>query len=52
MAHKIILDCDPGADDALALYFALAHPDLDLLAITTTFGHLTVAQATRSGPLL
>ncbi|GAB3496158.1 nucleoside hydrolase [Curvibacter fontanus] len=52
MAHKIILDCDPGADDAWALYFALAHPELDLLAVTTTFGALTVAQATRNALLL
>lgn len=52
MASKLILDCDPGTDDALALYFALAHPDLELLAVTTTFGHLTVAQATRNALLL
>lgn len=52
MGHKIIIDCDPGADDALALYFALSQPDLDLLAVTTTFGHLTVAQATRNALLL
>lgn len=52
MGHKIILDCDPGADDALAVYFALAHPDLELLAVTTTFGHLAVAQATRNALLL
>ncbi len=52
MAHKLILDCDPGADDALALYLALGHPDLDLLAVTTTFGRLTVAQATRNALLL
>lgn len=46
--HKLILDCDPGVDDAMALYFALAHPDVDLLGITTTFGNVTVAQATRN----
>ncbi len=48
MGHKILLDCDPGADDALALYFALAHPDLDLLAVTTTYGRVPLAQATRN----
>jgi inosine-uridine nucleoside N-ribohydrolase len=52
MGHKIILDCDPGADDALALYFALAHPELDLRAIATTFGCVSVAQATRNALLL
>lgn len=46
--HQVILDCDPGVDDAMALYFALAHPDIDLLGITTTFGNVTVAQATRN----
>lgn len=47
-SHKLILDCDPGVDDAMALYFALAHPDIELLGITTTFGNVTVAQATRN----
>lgn len=46
--QKLILDCDPGVDDAMALYFALAHPALELLGITTTFGNVTVAQATRN----
>lgn len=46
--HKIVLDCDPGVDDAMALYFALAHPDIELLALTTTFGNVSVAQATRN----
>ncbi|MCZ8253897.1 MAG: nucleoside hydrolase [Hylemonella sp.] len=52
MGHKILLDCDPGADDALALYFALAHPDLDLLALTTTYGRVPLTQATRNALLL
>ncbi|MBX9872858.1 MAG: nucleoside hydrolase [Burkholderiaceae bacterium] len=52
MGHKILLDCDPGADDALALFFALAHPDLDLLAVTTTYGRVPLAQATRNALLL
>jgi inosine-uridine nucleoside N-ribohydrolase len=52
MAHKILLDCDPGADDALALYFALAHPELELLAVTTTYGRVPLAQATRNALLL
>ncbi len=42
---KIIFDSDPGVDDAMALYFALAHPAIDVLGITTTFGNVTVAQA-------
>lgn len=46
--HQLILDCDPGVDDAMALYFALAHPDVELLGITTTFGNVSVAQATHN----
>lgn len=44
--HKVIFDTDPGVDDAMALYYALAHPDIALLGITTTFGNVSVAQAT------
>jgi purine nucleosidase len=44
--HKVIFDTDPGVDDAMALYFAIAHPDIELLGITTTFGNVTVEQAT------
>ena len=35
----IILDCDPGHDDALAITLALARPELELLAITTVAGN-------------
>ena len=51
MAQKIILDCDPGIDDALAIAFAAGCPDLDLLGITTVAGNvglpLTTANAQR-----
>lgn len=43
--HKVIFDTDPGVDDAIALYFALAHPEIDVLGITTTFGNVHVHQA-------
>lgn len=43
--HKVIYDTDPGVDDAMALYFALAHPAIELVGITTTFGNVSVAQA-------
>ena len=46
--HKVIFDTDPGVDDAMALYFALAHPDIEVLGITTTFGNVTVQQATEN----
>ena len=38
MARKIIIDCDPGIDDAVALCIALFDPRLDVLAITATAG--------------
>ncbi|MBK9440623.1 MAG: nucleoside hydrolase [Comamonadaceae bacterium] len=45
-ARKVIFDTDPGVDDAMALYYALAHPGIDVVGITTTFGNVLVAQAT------
>jgi inosine-uridine nucleoside N-ribohydrolase len=36
----IILDCDPGTDDALALLLALASPELDMLAVTAAGGNV------------
>jgi inosine-uridine nucleoside N-ribohydrolase len=42
---KVIFDTDPGVDDAMALYYALAHPGIDILGITTTFGNVVVEQA-------
>ena len=43
--RKVIYDTDPGVDDAMALYYALAHPGIDIVGITTTFGNVTVEQA-------
>ena len=34
---KVILDLDTGIDDALALAYALAHPDLELIGVTGTY---------------
>jgi inosine-uridine nucleoside N-ribohydrolase len=44
--HRVIYDTDPGVDDAMALYYALAHPSIELLGITTCYGNVTVQQAT------
>ena len=40
MHTPIILDCDPGTDDALAIFLALASPELDVLAITVAGGNV------------
>ncbi len=44
--YRVIFDTDPGVDDAMALCFAMAHPRIELAGITTTFGNVTVPQAT------
>ena len=36
---RVIIDCDPGVDDAAALLFALASPELNVEAVTTVFGN-------------
>lgn len=43
---KIILDCDPGHDDAIAILLAANHPAIDLLAITTVAGNQTLDKVT------
>ncbi len=45
-AKKIIIDCDPGIDDALALVLAHGHPDLALRGITTVAGNVGLDQTT------
>lgn len=48
MTKKIILDTDPGIDDAMAILFAEAHPDIDLMGITTVYGNATIDNGTRN----
>ncbi|MEQ8482399.1 MAG: nucleoside hydrolase [Hoeflea sp.] len=48
MPHKIIIDTDPGIDDAMAIAYAIAHPDIELLALTTIFGNVRTHEATRN----
>ena len=45
-ATKILLDCDPGHDDAIALLLALASPELELLGVTTVAGNQTLDKTT------
>ena len=42
----IILDCDPGHDDAIALLLALASPELELVGVTTVAGNQTLDKTT------
>jgi len=46
MARQVIIDCDPGHDDALALMLAHASPEVELLAITTVAGNQTLDRTT------
>lgn len=46
MARKIILDVDPGIDDAVAVCLALEDPSLDVLAVTATGGAISPEQST------
>lgn len=46
MPVPIILDCDPGHDDAVAMVLAHAHPAVDLLAVTTVGGNQSLEKCT------
>src|ERR671937_2572751 len=46
MPTRILLDCDPGHDDAIALLLALASPELELLGVTTVAGNQTLEKTT------
>jgi purine nucleosidase len=48
MARKVILDVDPGIDDALALALALFDPRLEVVAVTAVGGNVSPEQATRN----
>ncbi len=48
MPHKIIIDCDPGHDDAIAILLAAHHPAISLQAITTVAGNQSVEKTTRN----
>jgi inosine-uridine nucleoside N-ribohydrolase len=46
MTIPILIDCDPGHDDAIALLLALASPEVELLGITTVAGNQTLEKTT------
>ena len=46
MSTAVLIDCDPGHDDAMALLLALASPELELLGVTTVHGNQTLDKTT------
>lgn len=48
MSKKLIIDTDPGIDDAMAILFALSSSELNLLGITTVFGNVNVNLTTQN----
>ncbi len=50
--QKIIIDTDPGVDDAMAIFFALKSPELDVIGLTTIFGNVHTELATTNALLL
>lgn len=48
MARKILIDCDPGIDDAIALCFSLFHTELELVGITACEGAVSAQQVNRN----
>jgi inosine-uridine nucleoside N-ribohydrolase len=48
MARKVIIDCDPGIDDAVALCLALFDPRVDVVAVTAVAGNIPAEQASRN----
>ena len=49
---QLIFDCDPGVDDAIALFLAFASPELDILAITTVGGNVGGELTARNARLI
>ena len=45
---RIVIDCDPGIDDSLALMLALASPELNIAGITTVSGNVPVDMGTEN----
>ncbi|MFD0908478.1 nucleoside hydrolase [Ruegeria arenilitoris] len=49
---KLIIDTDPGIDDAMAIAYAAAAPEIDLIGLTTVFGNTHVQQSSRNARFL
>jgi len=48
VSTKIVIDCDPGHDDAIAILLALASPEVELTGVTTVAGNQTLDKTTRN----
>lgn len=48
MATRLVLDCDTGTDDAVAIMAATGHPALDLMAVTTVNGNVALEHVTEN----
>ncbi|MFC3999989.1 nucleoside hydrolase [Nocardiopsis sediminis] len=48
MSLPVVIDCDPGVDDAIALLLALASPELEVRGVTTVAGNAALADVTRN----
>jgi inosine-uridine nucleoside N-ribohydrolase len=48
VSTKIVIDCDPGHDDAIAILLALASPELEVVGVTTVAGNQTLDKTTRN----
>ena len=52
MKHHLIIDCDPGVDDATGLLLAFASDDIDLMAVTTVGGNVSAEKTARNARML
>jgi inosine-uridine nucleoside N-ribohydrolase len=48
VSTRIVIDCDPGHDDAIAILLALGSPELELIGVTTVAGNQTLDKTTRN----
>lgn len=52
MIHKVLIDTDPGTDDAYALFYAAQHPQIDIQGISTIFGNVPTSMAAKNARFL
>ena len=52
MGEKILIDTDPGIDDAFAILYALKSPDFDVLGLTSIYGNASIEQTTHNARAL